>query len=347
MERKESYIHTRNYGCRMRRYMLDGVEMLSMENQKIKVVLALGKGADIVELVHKKTDTDFMWHSFNPLKNTNITMTSASSGGNFLDTYAGGWQELFPAHGHPTSFRGGEIGIHGEACIYPWDCTVLEDTPECIKVVLSVRTIRSPFLLERTVMLKEEDATLYMHQKATNLGSKEQEFMWSHHPAFGFPFLDGSVRLYLPGEPTVTYTAADAYKCPFDKDTAGKWPTLPGKDGKMVDMSRAYEPEDKIYMEYGISDLAEGKFELVNHNKKLGARMLWDKEVFRYIWIWALFCGAEDYPWHGRSYVMGVEPWSSMPGGYDEAKEAGTLLQLAPGKSMETDISVELYEVEE
>ncbi len=85
----------------------------------------------------------------------------------------------------------------------------------------------------------------------------------------------------------------------------------------------------------------------MNHNKKLGARMKWDKEVFPYIWIWALFCGAEDYPWHGRAYVMGVEPWSSMPGGYDEAMEAGTLLHLEPGKSMETDVSMELYEVEE
>lgn len=347
MERKESYIHARNYGCRMRHYLLDGVEMLSLENQKIKVVLALGKGADIVELVHKKTDTDFMWHSFNPLKNIGILPSVNATGGNFLDTYAGGWQELFPTHGGPTLYRGGEMGIHGEACLYPWDCQVLEDTPECVKVLLSLRTIRSPFLLERTVMLKENDATLYLHQKATNLSSTGQDFMWGHHPAFGYPFLDGSVRLHLPGEPTVTYWAGDAYKCPFDKDTTGKWPLLPGRDGTLVDMSRAYEPEDKVYMEYAISDLAEGKLELINHRKNLGARMVWDKNVFRYIWVWALFCGAEEYPWYGRSYVMGVEPWSSMPGGYDGAKAAGTLLHLDAGKSMETDFSVELFETEE
>ena len=53
MERVESYIHTRNYGCRMRRYLLNGVDMLSLENQCLKVVLALGKGADIVELVSR------------------------------------------------------------------------------------------------------------------------------------------------------------------------------------------------------------------------------------------------------------------------------------------------------
>lgn len=347
MVKTELYIHTRNYGCRLRRYMMDGVEMLSLENQKIKVVLALGKGADIVELVHKKSDTDFLWHSFNPLKNVNIVPTINSAEGNFMDIYAGGWQELFPTHGGPTSFRGGEIGTHGEACIYPWDCQVVEDTPECVKVLLTLRTIRSPFLLEKTVMLKENDATVYMHQKATNLGSREQEFMWGHHPAFGFPFLSGAVQLHLKGTPTVTIDPIDIFRCPFDKKTVGKWPTLPDRDGNPVDMSRAWDMEDKIYMEYGIADLEEGKYELINHETGLGARMKWDKDVFRYIWIWGLYCGAEDYPWHGRAYVMGVEPWSSMPGSYDAAREAGTLLKIAPGGSMETDISMELFETEE
>lgn len=347
MERKEAYIHTRNYGCRMRRYILDGVEMLSLENQKIKVVLALGKGADVVELVHKKTDTDFMWHSYNPLKNVNTLPTVSSSLGTFLDGYAGGWQELFPAYGHPANIDGAEIGMHGEATIYPWACQVLEDTPECVKVLLSLRTIRTPYLLEKTVMLKEDDAALYMHQKVTNVGTVGQDFMWGHHPAFGFPFLDESVRLHLPGEPTVAYWHLDDYVAPFDKDATGKWPLLPGKDGKMVDMSRAYPREDKIYMEYSMYDLAEGCYELVNHNKKLGARMKWDKEVFPYLWVWGEYCGSQGYPAFGRSYVMAVEPYSSVPDTYELAKDAGTLLHLDAGQSMETDVSMELFEVEE
>ena len=38
MNRAECYTHTRNYGCRLRRYLWNGVEMLSLENQKVKVV---------------------------------------------------------------------------------------------------------------------------------------------------------------------------------------------------------------------------------------------------------------------------------------------------------------------
>ncbi len=345
MNRAECYTHTRNYGCRLRRYLWNGVEMLSLENQKVKVVLALGKGADIVEFVHKATDTDFMWHSFNELKNIRHIPTVAPSAGNFLDSYAGGWQELFPTYGGRADYHGAEIGIHGEACLYPWDCTVLEDTPDCVEVLLTLRTIRSPFLLEKRASLRWNDPSLYLRQKVTNLGSCGQSFMWGHHPAFGFPFLDSSVRLHLEGTPVVTVPAGTiAHRCPFAEETSGPWPTLPDREGNALDLSRAYAPEDRMYMEYAVSGLQEGRYELINHNRGLGMRMTWDLSVFRYLWVWGLYCGIDEYPWYGRSYVMAVEPWSSMPGDYAACRDNGSLLQLEAGDSMETWITAEAFE---
>ena len=119
MHHSEACQHARNYGCRLRRYLWDGVEMLSLENRLLKVVFALGKGADIVEFLHKPTDTDVMWHSFNQLKNIKHISTVAAEAGNFLDSYAGGWQELFPTYGGDAAYCGAHIDIHGEACIYP------------------------------------------------------------------------------------------------------------------------------------------------------------------------------------------------------------------------------------
>ena len=334
----------RNYGCRLRRYLWEGVEMLSLENQKIKVVFALGKGADIVELVYKPTDTDVLWHSFNPLKNITHLPTVAAAAGNFLDSYAGGWQELFPTYGADADYCGGHIGINGEACIYPWTCRVLQDSPECVEVLLSLRTIRSPFLLEKTICLESGDSTLHLHQKVINLGGVRQQFMWGHHPAFGYPFLDDSVRLHVAGTPTVTVPAANiAHHCPFDRETIGQWPTLPGKDGQEIDMSRAYRPEDRLYMEYALSNLVEGAYELVNHNTGLGVRLTWDKERFPYLWVWGLYCGIDTYPWYGRAYVMAVEPWSTMPSNYNQALEQGGLLELDAGASMETEVAAELF----
>lgn len=344
MQSKEAYLHTRNYGCRIRQYFWKDIEMLSLENDVIKVVLSLGKGADIVEFLYKSRDVDFMWHSFNEQKNSRHQSTIAPAGGNFLDSYGGGWQELFPTYGGNTMYRGGQIGVHGEACLYPWSYEVLLDTPECIRVKLSLRTIRTPFLLEKTMTLQEHSGLLQMEQSCTNLGSTIQKFMWGHHPAFGYPFLDESVKLRLKGTPHVRVPAETiANRCPFDRETEGTWPLLPGKDGEMVDMSQARDAADRIYMEYCISDLEESSYELVNQNLGLGMRMTWDPAVFRYLWIWGMYCGHEEYPWYGRAYTMGVEPWSSMPGSYEAALEKGEVLSLEAGKTMRTWLKAEAF----
>ena len=60
MKIKEKYVHTRNYACRIREYICNGIRMASMENEKIKAVFAVDKGTDLVELVYKPADLDYM-----------------------------------------------------------------------------------------------------------------------------------------------------------------------------------------------------------------------------------------------------------------------------------------------
>ncbi len=341
---KELYTHTRNYGCRLRRFTWNGVDMLTLENAKIKVAVALGKGADIVEFVYKPMDVDCMWHSFNPLGGANHLPTVAPSGGSFLDAYSGGWQDLFPTYGGPAHYDGGTIGVHGEACLYPWECRVVRDEADCVEVLLSLRTQRSPFRLEKTLRLTGDSSALEMREVIVNESGVRQDFMWGQHPAFGVPFLDSSVRLYLDGEPDVIAPESTIrHHTPFACEQAGKWPFLPGKDGKMMDLSRAYAPEDRLYMEYCVSNLKEGKYELVNENLGLGVRMTWDREVCPYLWVWGLYRGIDVYPWYGRAYVMAVEPWSTYPADYDSAKASGGLLNLESGARMETELRCELF----
>ena len=344
---KEAYTHTRNYGCRQRRFIWNGVEMLTLENSKIKVAIALGKGADIVEFVYKPTDTDCMWHSFNPLGGSKPIPTVAVPSGNFLDAYSGGWQDLFPTYSAMAHFEGGLVGVHGEACMYPWDCTIVRDEVDCVEAHLTLRMQRTPFRLEKTLRITADSAALDMHEVIINEGTVPQDFMWGQHPAYGVPFLDENVRLHLDGEPDVIAPQGTiCHHTPFACEQKGKWPYLPDKDGKPMDLSRAYGPEEKLYMEYCISNLAEGKYELVNEGTKLGVRMTWDKEVCPYLWVWGLYHGIDKYPWYGRSYVMAVEPWSTFPANYDEAKENGGLLHLEAGARMETDLRAELFIVE-
>ena len=206
----------------------------------------------------------------------------------------------------------------------------------------TLRTIRSPFILERIVCIREEDAKLEIHQKITNVGTVEQEFMWGHHPAFGWPFIDKDTYLSLAGTPKVTVLQG-SQNSPFSTPKTGIWPVLTGDKGQVVDMSRAYTHEDKIYMEYGISELQEGCYELRNKALGLGIRMHWDLSVFPYLWIWGMYCGHEGYPWFGRAYTMAVELWSSMPGDFKKASAEAKILKLGAGKSMKTEVTAEIF----
>ena len=75
---KEAYTHTRNYGCRIRKYTCNDIRMVSIENKYLKAAFALDKGADLVELLYKPKDIDCMWHSFNELQNS-LTQPTVSA----------------------------------------------------------------------------------------------------------------------------------------------------------------------------------------------------------------------------------------------------------------------------
>ena len=68
----------------------------------------------------------------------------------------------------------------------------------------------------------------------------------------------------------------------------------------------------------------------------LGFGLAWDPRVFRYIWIWQALGGGIGYPWYGRTYNMGLEPWSSYPcSGLEDVVKRGTQLCLKPGEHID------------
>lgn len=344
METPEVFVKNRNYGCRVKKYVCDELEYVSLENDLVRVEFCTGKGADLTSFLYKPTDMDFFLHAPIDRKNAVQASTKASGGGAFLDCYGGGWQDLFPTYGGPADYYGAQIGIHGEACIYPWDTTVVEDTPDRISVTFSLYLKRSPFRLERNYVLERGSAKLTLTQSVENTGTQTYDFMWGHHPAFGFPFLDESVRIKLKGNPDllVPAGAAGTDDCPFAEETKGVWPILKDRNGNDFLADRAYSAKDRMRAEYVISGMEEGDIEVVNENKKIGFRMKYDSNIFRHIWVWGLYCGSKGYPWFGRVYTLGVEPQSSSPANFELAKAAGDVLCIEPGKKMTTVFTSEV-----
>jgi hypothetical protein len=81
------------------------------------------------------------------------------------------------------------------------------------------------------------------------------------------------------------------------------------------------------------AELSESMVEAaIQEYSSVGFGLAWDAQVFRYAWIWQALGGGIGYPWYGRTYAMGLEPWTSYPcAGLQAAVERGTSLSLNPG----------------
>ena len=90
-----NYTHERNYGCRLIEYIYKGLRTITLENEIIRVTILIDKGTDIIEFLHKPSDTDFMWRSLLGVRNpNNFIPTVSRNEGAFLDYYEGGCKNV-------------------------------------------------------------------------------------------------------------------------------------------------------------------------------------------------------------------------------------------------------------
>ncbi|HEY8475617.1 MAG TPA: aldose 1-epimerase [Chloroflexota bacterium] len=317
-----------------------------MENDLVRIQVLVDKGADIYELRYKPSDLDVLWKApWGAKELGSLGASAANSQVAWMDHYWGGWQEIFPSGGGPCVYKGVELGFHGEVSTAPWDYEVLEAADRAVTVRFATATTRTPFRVERVMRLEAGQPSVLLQERVTNEGAEEMAFMWGHHPAYGAPFLSGACVLDIPKARFV----ADAQTYPdrswLPDSGAWDWPVVVGRDGRRVDLSRVPGPEARVNNFGYVVDLEEGWYGLTNTDLGLGVGLVWPKEVFPHLWFWQELNSSLGYPWYGRAYVMGLEPWTSYPaGGVTSAIEAGTARTLPPGGSLEAWLRVVFYE---
>jgi len=88
--------------CSAQEQRLDrDVRALRIENDLLAATVLLDKGADIYQLIYKPRDLDVLWKTPWGLRNPRIAQSTFSSTAAWLETCAGGWQELHASSGHP------------------------------------------------------------------------------------------------------------------------------------------------------------------------------------------------------------------------------------------------------
>lgn len=338
----QTYHHNRNYGCRITEFIQEGYRCLSLENEKLRVVIIADKGTDIYELLYKPKDLDFLWRSSTGLRARYVPTTAQASGA-FMDYYEGGWQELFPNCGAPSVHQGAEVGQHGEVALLPWRYVITKDEPDEIEVSFSVRTVRTPFHLVKTISLRRNEAVLRIRERVTNESGQLIDFTWGHHPAFGWPFIDEHCRVHVPDCRIRTLAEYTSDTSRLAADQNSEWPMAEGRDGSKIDISRTVAPgsasQEMVFLE-GITD---GWYAVTNTTLGVGFGLRYPADVFKQLWYWQVYRGGRDYPWWSATYNIALEPCVSLPV-LAEAVRRGEALRLAAGESREVELLAVAFE---
>jgi hypothetical protein len=340
---------SRHFGCRVTdAYTYLGLRLVVLENELLRVTVLPEKGAEIFAFRYKPADVDPLLHLPGGLRPpTPYPATIPSSDGAFQGVYSGGWQEMFPSGGGPCRVAGAEFGRHGEVALLPWHWEIVDDRPERVAIRFWVRTVRTPFWLERTMSLESGQAVLSLDETVVNEGGEEVAFMWGHHPAFGRPFLDGTCVLDAPaGRVDVHVDPADpAHR--LAPGSSGPWPVMPGADGRPLDLRFIPPPEAHTADMFYLVELGAGWYALTNRRLGLGFALTWPAEVFPVLWVWQELGGSHGYPWYRNTYALGLEPFTGYATagtvGLAEVIKAGRERRLAPGGRLTAGLKAVIY----
>lgn len=322
-----------------------GLKTVVLENEHLRAVILADKGADVASLVHKPTDTEFLFRTPWGVTDPRTHVPSDGDGvAAFMDHYEGGWQTVLPNFGFLAGHGGASLGLHGEASTVPWDAHVLEEGPQRAAVRFRVRLVRTPFAVSKVLTLDRDSPTLLVTETVENTGAEALELSYGQHLAFGEPFLSPDCVLDVAGGTVLGQPEAFHERNRLAPGSRSPWPKAQARDGSEVDL-REIPPREAGYYDMAyLAEMPEGWYALTNRRLGLGLAVRYPVETFRYLWYWQVFGGGSGYPWWGRTYNVGLEPVTSWPnGGLEEQIANGSAWSLGAGERRTSELRLTAY----
>jgi galactose mutarotase-like enzyme len=278
---------------------------------------------------------ELLWRrpSFEPaLIERTLGAPGPSSIETFMDSFVGGWFQMFPSVGLPGTRGGAFALLHGEVARLPW--TVIAQTPS--SVATRVTTLRTPFEAERTLNVIER--TISCTTKIRNRGREEAPYLWGEHPCFDRDiFAGGAIEI----DRAVFTTPAPAHDPPNSRlkdGEQGAWPQAARADGAPFDAGVIPERPDGRHEHICVRP-ERGSVRITSPKLDRTVTLDFDPTAYQFILIWQNYRAPNGSCW-GVIDTFSVEP-SNNPGLYsDDAFSADSVLWLAPGEVSEATLSI-------
>lgn len=314
--------------CRISdRWNLNGLQVIILENELIRASVLVDLGARVHEFIYKPFDRDFFWHS--PRVEPRAPVFEA----NIDNWLSGGMDEAIPT-GHPSTYRNELYPYIGELWSLRWDYDILQRGPGEVEVHLWRNAPISPLRVDRWMLLRRGEPIVHMRHRVTNVSSTPFEFLWGIHPCWD---VSPSTRFDLPAGEMLIEDSAPNERLGA-KGTRYNWPfAIDAKSGHPVDM-RLMPASDSGFGEFQFAtELQAGWLAVTDTEARLGAGLVFPKEIFKAAWLWT--CAGN---WRGY-YVGALEAWTGYPQKLHDAVDHGVYSSLPGNGVLECETALVAY----
>lgn len=314
--------------------------VLVLEGEALLVSLLPSRGADIYELIDRRSGQDVLFKAPWGGRPRGAPVGATSSETRWFDSYRGGWNLLFPSGGAACSVLGAELPFHGEASVSAWEVI---STSGSGGAHLGIRLARSPLRIERRVSVDERRPVLTVRERVTNEGQDPYPYQWTHHPTLGSRLLAGSCRIDTAARSVHVDPGYNPPGNALRPGATSAWPLADGPTG-LVDLSLVPGPGASRSLLAYISDFDDGWYAVSNDEAGIGFALRWPTEMFPHAWFWQELNASADYPWFRAARAIAIEPSTTFPAdGLAGAIARGGNRTLQPGESAEVVITAAVF----
>ena len=330
----------RKDGPRASAFRRDGLDLVAIENDRVRLVIWPDHGADVVEFRDKRSGIDVLWKNpmVQPPRPGPLGQPHAGRS-EFYDVFHGGWFVSLPNGFFPADYLGAPLGCHGELLGVPWTAEVVEESAGRVRLRLAGRGVRTPWQMERELELAAGEPFVRWRERLTNRCDRRLPVAWLHHPGFGGPILEGA-GLVTTARTVMTPPSDRPELAQLRASHRGPWPHVPEEPGGALrDCSRVPPSGSPIEHVVHLTDFPQGWGAVWNPALGLGFGLRWDERVFPFAWSWAAGRGHEAYPIWGTCHTVTLQPSTSPLLPFDRLVSSGQVLWIDGRAVVETGLT--------